>query len=154
MLHTVEKQVQALIFGRKDVAYIYWLAAILWRLFGWIAYPYKMTGTMVDGIPAAPSTTSKIKNLWLKFFGWKMAAYFKVAPDAARHGFRVGYIPFPNYDRPQICLSICTDEKVMLKIGHEACRFFAADMENREIPLELIGVFPVSDNSIRQARAF
>jgi len=154
MLKNIEKQVQALVFGRKDVAWVYWMAAILWRLFGWISYPYKMRGTMVSGMPAAPPTTSWFTNLWLKLFGWKMGVYFKVSAEEARRGYRVGYIPFPNYDKPQICLSICTDEKVMFKIGHESCRFFAADYENNEIQLELIGVFPVSDNEVQRARPF
>jgi hypothetical protein len=154
MLNHIMKQVQALVFGRKDVAWVYWMAAILWRLFGWISYPFQMKGTMVSGIPAAPPTTSWLKNLTLKLWGWKMGAYFKVKRESAHRGFRVGYIPFPNYDQPSICLSICTEEHVMFKIGHESCRFFAADCDNNEVPLELIGVFPVSDNEIRRARPF
>ncbi len=145
--------VEAHVFNRSTAWYaqIVWL---IWRIFGWVAFTGHTEGTLIKGIEKASPTSSLLKNVWLKFFGWKVGAYFRVSEEAARKGYYVGYRPFPDYSTASICMTRCYERKFMMKIGHEDCRFFAVNLDRNEVPLELIGIFPVSDNTIHQAQEF
>lgn len=140
-------------FNRQSAWYAP-LVWTLWWLYGWVSFTGQASGTLIKGVQDSSPTKNKLQNLWLKFFGWKQGAYFQVAPEQAEAGYYVGYIPQLCVTATSVSLRKCHERKFMLKIGREDCRFFAVDLQGKEIPVRYIGTFPVADNIIHQAQSF
>lgn len=117
--------------------------------------PTAPRGVTVPGDPSAPPT--KWYNHWLlALAGWKTIAAFQVETDKSFHvGFRnfkgeqylcdkllnsqpwqppkaADTTPSTGYRLPKI------DPGFRVKVGHEACTFFAVDQDGNELPIRHI----------------
>ncbi|MBM3204464.1 hypothetical protein FJZ48_00570 [Candidatus Uhrbacteria bacterium] len=107
--------------------------------FRWHTFNKPIQGVKVPGDPRAPKTFHGYlgKTRWwviaLKFIFWKEIALFRVDPQAAERGYRVGF-------RNVMGLTMILDRQVKdplfrMRIGHESCTFFIIDHEGNELPL-------------------
>ena len=104
-------------------------------MFGWSEYkgdPIK--GIKVEGDKTVPPT--KWWNVpYLRAYVWKVVTVFEVSQEAARDGYRIGYVPFKGkamledvgyHDRR--CFGMLN--------GYEDCTFFAVSvLDGSEVPL-------------------
>lgn len=143
-------------FNRKSDVQVAWYVPYLWtflRLYGWIDFSGSCEGVMVKGDNNATATNGLTTNLRTKYTR-RYGAYFKVSDEHARAGYYIGYKPTIGTCQASVCMTRCNERKFMEKIGRETCYFFAIDLQGHEIPIKLVGTFPVSDNIIQQAQTF
>lgn len=94
-----------------------------------------LTTTEAPGDETAPPTRF-YNRLQLALWGWKTAAVFAVSEEDADARYYVGFAP--KKGRPMISTTILNRRQVALRIGHEACRFFARNEQGEPVRLSLI----------------
>jgi hypothetical protein len=120
----------------------------------WNKFVQKIQGVLVEGDPNVRPTT--IWN-WLpmKLWGWKMAAVLRVSDEVARAGYRIGYQPTVGgkalIGAARLNSAIFHDRVFRVRIGREACTFFAQDLQGREIELDLVDRTTIKDGSFQAA---
>jgi hypothetical protein len=89
-------------------------------------------GVLVPGDETAPPT-KWWNHLYLRWFRWRKMAIFRFAyaPDG---GYRVGFRD--AWKRTMLNLHVYTSPYFRVRIGHEACTFFAVNHNMEEILIE------------------
>lgn len=97
----------------------------------WNRFNGSVRGTFVRGDKASPKTRW-YNHLFLALFGWKTVTIFSIPAEDAKRGYRVGYLPFDG--EPMVESELNHESRFRMRIGHEACTFFAVDADGAEIP--------------------
>ena len=103
---------------------------------GWQKFKGEVKGTRVEGDPAARPT--RWWNWWyLAWWGWGTVVVFQIKYKIySSKGYRVGYKPSKGATRVKNV--ILQNRRFRMRIGHEACTFFAFNQKWKEIPLRLV----------------
>lgn len=102
----------------------------------------QIKGTLVHGDARVPKTRWWLLPLLFLFF-WKKRAVLSVAPADVPLGFRLGYKP--AFGPSRLSERLISDKRFQVRIGREACVFFAVSPEGHEVPLRLAGETDKSD---------
>jgi hypothetical protein len=100
----------------------------------WNRYREKVQGAAVLGDPRVPSTRWW-NHLVLLFLYWKTVIVFEVEAATAKEGYHVGYLP--RSGRAMVKDTINHDQRFRMRIGREACTFFAIATDGTEIPIKI-----------------
>lgn len=99
----------------------------------WEPYKKNIVGTRVEGDPGQPET-----NWWnhlLLIRRWTKLAVFRVKPQVAGTGFRIGFKNFAG--KAYLLDEVLNTVTFAVRLGREACTFFALDLEGIETPITL-----------------
>jgi hypothetical protein len=101
----------------------------------WKRFQGKIQGIHVDGDAESPPT-EWWNHLYLALWGWKVVTVFEVTEEAAMSGYRIGYLPFDG--KAMLESAMNHDRRFRMKIGHEACTFFAIAPDGTEAELKVV----------------
>lgn len=104
----------------------------------WQIFKGSVVGTRVEGDLAAPPTRWW-NHLYLLLYGWNKVAVLRLVKLKAAYGvYYIGYVALRGSAR---ITKVYAGSHVRMRIGREPCRFFALELDGKEIPLDLVGVF-------------
>lgn len=114
----------------------------------WKKYHSEILGTAIEGDRTSPPTRWW-NHIFLVLWGWKTVTVFGVSEEAVRIGYRVGYRPLCGQSMVEDRIS--HEPTFRMRVGHEACTFFAVTADGQEIPLQTVGRTVKNDPNYKNA---
>lgn len=114
------------------------------KLTFWRTFHGEAKGVKVSGDEHMPPTPSNwIQFLWYVFFVWNKAMVFEIS-TVPESGYRIGFRNANGQVRAMAFRHI-REKRFAVRLGGEACSFFAFGPSGEEIPIEVIAG-PVDQN--------
>lgn len=111
----------------------------------WERHNKRVEGVLVPGDPSVPPTRWW-NHLFLALWRWKTVAVFEVAdPLEAIDGYCVGFRPMEGPAKVE--MGVEHNRRFRMKVGHEACTFFATNLGGNEVRIRLITTTTISDKA-------
>lgn len=102
---------------------------------------FQIKGVRVEGDHKMPPTPDNpVLLFWHIHFVWRKAAVFRVEPDMAKAKFFIGFHNYRGETYLRQAPIAVREEKFAMRLGHEACVFFAIDHNDKEIALHRVAV--------------
>lgn len=101
----------------------------------WKQYEGYVTGTKTEGDKSV-TPTRWWNHLYSALVSWKVVTVFEVPEQAARSGYKIGYLAFNG--EAMIEDKVNHSRRFRMKNGHEDCTFFAITRDGEEVPLKVV----------------